>query len=100
MCAGDLPGRARRLGVAFVVLCIPGEALAADMPMHARMRLEESLFAGIRTPLDELHHGDFLSVTQCAGNDAEGGGRLALAVAGMNHKDAALDIRSGNVLID
>jgi hypothetical protein len=49
--AGDLPGRRRGSRVALAIPGFPGEAFAADVPMHLRLRPEESLLPVSGRPL-------------------------------------------------
>ncbi len=87
--------------VPVVVLRFPGEAFAADVPLHLLGKLaEEAFFAGVRATLYELDHRYFMAVAEGAGDNAESRRTLALAVAGVDQQDAALFLSGGDLLVD
>src|SRR6185312_17227626 len=73
------------------VLRVPGEALAHGAAGDELGKaLEHVALAGVPRALDELHDADAHAVADRAQHHAEGGGRLALAGAGMDDDEAAL----------
>src|SRR3546814_20358338 len=53
--------------------------------------LQHHALAGLPLALDELHDADAEAVADGSRHQTEGGGRLALALAGMDHEQALLD---------
>src|SRR5690606_1965576 len=87
-----IPGRTRRADVAGAVLGFPGESLAHGVDRHlVREPLQDLALAGLPPALDELHDADAEAVADAAHHHAEGGRRLALALAGMDDQQALLD---------
>ena len=74
------------------VLRLPGEALAHRVDGHQVAEfLQRDALAGLPLALDELHDRDLHAVAERAEDHAEGGGRLALALAGVDDQQALLD---------
>ncbi len=86
-----LPRRAGGGDVAGAVLGLPGEAFAhgAACDEIGKARQHRAL-AGLPRAFDELHDADAHGVADAAHHHAEGGGRFALAGAGMDDEEAAL----------
>jgi hypothetical protein len=70
------------------------------VPGDARLGAEEGLLAGIRAPLDELHHAHLHAMAERARHQAEARAGLALAVAGIDQQHAALGLRGGDLVVD
>ena len=87
-----LPRLARSSEVALAVLRVPGEAFAhhADRD-EVGEALQHRTLAGRPLPLHELHHAHLHAVADGACREAEGSGRLALALAGVDDEQALLD---------
>src|SRR6185312_8305805 len=69
----------------------PGEALAHRLDRYKLRKFQQNVaFAGRPGALHELHHADLEAMTDGAKDHAEGGRRLALALAGMDDQEAAL----------
>ena len=85
------PGGARGGDVAGAVLGVPGKALAHRPAGHEIAKaFERRPLAGAPRALDELDDADPHAVAEAAQHHAEGGGRLALAGAGMDDQQPAL----------
>ena len=82
--------RPRRRGDGLVlgeVVGVPGEALADGAPVDAEPSRHDLLLADLPLArLEELHDGDLPVAGDGADDHAEGGGRLALAVAGVDER--------------
>ncbi len=89
---GLLPGGAGGSDVAGAVLGLPGEAHAHGVDGHQLGEaLEQAALAGLPAALDELHDADPEAMAEAAHDHAEGGRRLALALAGVDDEQAFLD---------
>ena len=78
--------------VAVAVLGFPGEAFAHRLDGHELGKfLEHGALAGAPGALDELHDADLHAMADGAEHHAEGGGRFALALAGVDDEQALLD---------
>ena len=87
---GCLPRPARRGDIAGAVLGVPGEALAHGLQCDELGEAgENGAFAGLPHALDELDDPDPHAVANRPDRQAEGGGRLALALAGIDDDEAA-----------
>ena len=97
---GALPGGAGRGEVALAILGLPGEALAHRVDRHEVAEfLQRDALAGLPLALDELDDGDRHAVAEGAEDHAEGGRRLALALAGVDDQQALLDRLGGDDLV-
>src|SRR5262245_52923841 len=94
------PGALGRRNVALKVLCIPGEALPHRVPGHLLAEFGQRV-ALRRVPgtLDELHDADPMPAAQHAQGEAERGGGLALARAGVDDEQPFLDRLSRDLCI-
>ncbi len=61
--------------------------------------LQHDALAGVPGTLDELHDADLHAMADRAHDHAEGGGGLALALAGMDDEKALLDGLPGDDLV-
>src|SRR5207245_8588567 len=69
---------------------LPGEAAAHHQEGELREPLGEEPLARLPLPFDELHHRHLQAPAECAEHRAQRRGGLALAVAGVDHDEAAL----------
>src|SRR3546814_16196671 len=73
------------------LLGLPGKALSHHLErQQLGMVLEEVLLAGFPCPFDELDDADLHAPSEGADRHATSDGRLALAIAGVDDKKAAL----------
>jgi len=98
--ASDLPGEPGGRSIALLVLGFPGKTCPAYMPGDTRLGPEKGFFTAIGTSFHKLHDRDPHAVSQGARDDAKGGGRLALAVAGIDYQHTALDLRRGDLPVN
>src|SRR5262245_43701023 len=92
------PGALGRRNVALEVLRLPGEAFPHRVPGHLLAESGQRV-ALRRVPgaLDELHHADPMPAAEHAQGEAERGGGLALAGAGVDDEQPFLDRLSRNL---
>ena len=92
------PGALGRGDVARAILRLPGEAFAQRVPFDLIAEaLQRGALAGLPGALAELHDAAAQAAAQRAHQQAPGGRRLALALAGVDDQQAFLDGLGGDL---